>query len=233
MPISDDELEEFSHSVAEKILPHANRIAENLKRVSHLVEMYAELTILRAERSESDATDILRAAVVLLHASLEDFLRDLSVVHLPQATEEVLNTISLAGVNDTGRPEKFLLGRLAAHRGKTVDEVIRESVEQHLSRSNYNNSREIAALLRNIGVDTSWLDTSFADLDAMMQRRHQIVHRADRVDGTPVDTAVTASISSDVVHGWTTATLALMGGVLAQLSLKGMKLPGRQPREPA
>ena len=55
---------------------------------------------------------------------------------MPTADEETLNKIPLAGAS--GRAEKFQLGRLAEHRGKKVDDVIRESVEAYMERSTLN-----------------------------------------------------------------------------------------------
>jgi hypothetical protein len=61
-----------------------------------------------------------------------------------------LNQIALAGKG--GRVERFALGKLAAHRGKTVDVLIKESVNSHLERSNYNDTRDIVAVLELAGI---------------------------------------------------------------------------------
>jgi hypothetical protein len=122
--------------------------------------------------------DILRAGVVLLHASLEDVLRGIAEWKLPTAAKDVLDHIPLVGTGPLAK--RIFLGELAAHRGKTVDELIRSSVEEYLLRSNYNNTREVSGFLESVGVDVSKLNSRFKGLEEMMNRRHQIVHRADR-----------------------------------------------------
>jgi hypothetical protein len=63
------------------------------------------------------------------------------------------------------------------HRGKSVDEVIHESVSEYLEHSNFNSTTEIASLLETLGLDISGQRDYFPQLDAMIQRRHLIVHR--------------------------------------------------------
>jgi hypothetical protein len=159
------------------------RVDRNLDRVRSLVKVYRKhLQGSGRGRREIQKTDVLRAAVVLIHATIEDFLRTIAYWKLPKADAEHLNGIPLASDNPFSKSTKFKLGELVAHRGKTVDEVIEESISQLLERSNYNNSTEIAALLRSIGCDVDPIQDLFADLDTLMSRRHNIVHRADEND---------------------------------------------------
>jgi hypothetical protein len=142
--------------------------------------------------------------VVLTHAHLEDSLRTLAETFLPLASEEALNNVPFVGT--PGRPEKFFLGKLAKHRTKTVDELIRESVREHLDRSNFNNVTEIASLLQGLGIPVPESQKENLPLiDAMIQRRHLIVHRGDRVkskDGC----LQTQVINIAEVHEWMNAT---------------------------
>jgi hypothetical protein len=133
--------------------------------------------------------DMLRAVVVLNHAYLEDFLRTLGRVFLPLASESDLNRVSL--VDTEGRAEKFFLGALKKHRGKTVENLINESVSEHLEKRSFNEFSEIICFLKSMGLDVPnksdseallvFADQSKvpADLDAMIRRRHMIVHNAD------------------------------------------------------
>ncbi len=54
----------------------ATRLQWNLDRVKHLVAVYGQLEQASGRPTVQQA-DILRAAVVFLHATLEDFLRGL------------------------------------------------------------------------------------------------------------------------------------------------------------
>ena len=59
------------------------RFGENLDRVRNLVSLYSSsVGVGQGRRTVQDA-DILRAAVVLLHATLEDLLRSLAEWKLP------------------------------------------------------------------------------------------------------------------------------------------------------
>lgn len=60
-----------------------------------------------------------------------------------------------------------------------VGNLIKESVGQYLERSNYNNVDEISELLTSIGVNPANVNGEFTILAELMNRRHQIVHRAD------------------------------------------------------
>jgi hypothetical protein len=104
-------------------------------------------------------------------------LRDMAHWKLPTASPQVLDTIPLVN-----RPKKLALGELANHRGKKVDDLIVESVKAHLEHSNFNNTDEIGGLLISVGIEVARVNSRFPDLQKMMKRRHQIVHRADRQD---------------------------------------------------
>jgi len=138
--------------------------------------------------------EILRAVVVLNHAYLEDFLRSVALWLLPIANEDALNDVPLVGTS--GRAENFQLGKLARHRGKKIDDVIRESVAAYMERYTFNNVPAIKSFLASVDVklpSREEIDSSsspiprlaidrevLALLEAMMKRRHHIVHRADK-----------------------------------------------------
>lgn len=153
------------------------RVDRNLMRVATLVALYRYVRGEGKGRSHLALADILRASVVFLHATLEDFLRTLALQSLPTSSREALDRVPLLGLE--GRAEKFSLGALSDHRGKTVDDLIRESVKAHLERSSYSSTREVATLLVHLNIDPKMVNARFADLDSLMERRHHIVHQAD------------------------------------------------------
>jgi len=69
---------------------------------------------------------------------------------------------------------------LAAHRGRTVDEVIQESIGVYLERSNFNHPGEVKGVVEGCGGDPTVVDAHKRWVGPMMERRHWIVHRADR-----------------------------------------------------
>lgn len=193
----------------------AERFSENIKRVRNLVSIYEEhLAGAGSGRRGHMKTDVLRAATVLLHASVEDMLRSLAYWKLPMANTDVLDKIPLV----TAAPAiKFSLGALTAHRGKSVDEVIAASVNGYLERSNYNNVEEVAAFLGNIGVTVANVNGTFPTLEEMMKRRHQIVHRADRDETGGSGRHAVRSIGRNKVREWADAAEAFCYTVLNEI----------------
>lgn len=193
----------------------ASRFGENLARAKGLVYIYGMTSIIRnttramgtveGPDAEVHFSDILRAAVVLVHATLEDFLRSIGTALLPFADEATLNSVPLVGVGSSGRAEKFFLGRLAAHRGKTVLDLIKESVEEHLSTATYNDTTQISVLLVGLGIDVEKVRYLYPKLDEMTKRRHQIVHRADKASPKLDVLEQVEPITAQEVEDWTSA----------------------------
>ena len=149
-----------------------------LARVENLLAVYDLARKTLPANRGTPMSDILRSAVVFLHAVLEGSVRYIAGARLPEATEAVLNDIPLAGM---GRATKFGLGSLVVHRGTSVNALLAASVEAHLARESFNSVTEILAMLQRCGVDTSKLRLRCAILDQMIQRRHKIVHEGDHV----------------------------------------------------
>lgn len=191
------------------------RSQRNLDRVHALVNTYDSIRGTGQGRRNVQKADILRAAVVFLHATLEDFLRSLEQWKLPLAGEDALNGVAIAG--QQGRPERFLLGKLTGFRGKSVDEVITLSVSEHLSRSNYSDANEVASTLKRIGFNAQLVNRHFSELEALMKRRHNIVHRADENIATGSGHFRALTISMATVNRWTDVVAAFVWDVLSHL----------------
>jgi hypothetical protein len=160
--------------------------------------------------------DLLRAAVVFLHAAFEEYLRGLATLYYPNASEAALNDIPLAGLACRGRPEKFFLGKLIRHRSKSVEQVIRESVAEYLAQSNFNDVSDVTSLLESLEVPiTDRMRGTFPVLQQLMKRRHQIVHKADRVDGRSPGKQRATSISLRQIDDFVEAIQEFSVGVTA------------------
>jgi len=229
MKLTEEQSEAIARDLREFLFAQIDRMSENLGRVQTLISLYK---VAKTDSPPSDKgtlrAEILRAAVVFLHASVEDFLRTLARLHLPQASPEKLNKIPLASVARSRNAEKFLLGELARFRGKTVNEVIEESVALHLERATYNNARDVIEVTTAIGVEKAAIKKFLPKLDRMMKRRHQIVHRADRSSKMGGETKSTA-ISSMHVEAWLSNAHAFMKTVV--VNLMAQKLIGRVDAE--
>lgn len=191
----------------------SERLTLNLDRVRNLIKVYEGLAGHGQGRRPVHSTDVLRAATVLLHSALEDFLRSLENWKLPQASEATLNDVALAGT--PRRAEKFSLGKLAQYRGRTVDQVIGDSVSQHLNRKSYNSVAEIKGTLQGLGLEAPALSQYSNDLAALMERRHHIVHQADRETTAGTGHHQARSLSKLRVEAWLAAVRDSAAHVLA------------------
>lgn len=193
-----------------------SRFAENIARVRNLAELYRVHHMGQGSgRRGHSKTDVLRAAVVMLHAAMEDLLRSIEYWKLPGAGSDVLAKIPLAS---KAPATKFNLGDLVAHRGQSVYEVISNSVDTHLERSNYNNPDELAAFCGNVGIDVTRVNSHFPKIEPMMKRRHQIVHRADRDDqAAGRGRHRVTSIGVATVNGWISEVEAFGTAVLNEV----------------
>lgn len=202
---------EFERQLEDRLRPYLGRLEENVARVTRLLRFFDE------ELGKLDGgDDILRAAVVFIHAYLEDFLRSLAAELLPAGDERSFEDIPLTGSKSSGRGEKFALGQLAQHRGKTVDQLLRQSVSDYLNRSNFNSTTEIASLLVKLGFRPEQHNKAFDAIDRMIERRHQIVHRADKRSG---ETTLQPIKRAEVVE-WLQATYGFTSGLLTPLMQK-------------
>jgi hypothetical protein len=154
-----------------------DRFYMNMKRVGDLAKLVSAKSPAAASLDSGVRDDIARAVVVFLHATFEDMLRSTARQRLDSVSIDTLKTIPLAGAS--GRAEKFNLGALDSHRGKTVDELLRESVAAYWKRATFSSCDEIETALRQMELDTRPFKVLYTGLDAMITRRHQIVHEAD------------------------------------------------------
>ena len=94
--------EKYLRKLFRPLDPAIDTINQNLDRASNLVEIYRTLYGEGKGRRSVPKVDLLPAAVVFIHASLEDFLRALAAISLPNADEDILNSIPLKDLNITG-----------------------------------------------------------------------------------------------------------------------------------
>jgi hypothetical protein len=190
-----------------------NRFNGNLDRVEYLVALYETGSTGSGHRAV-DTSDILRSAVVFLHATLEDFLRSLLEWKLPTAQASYLKDVPLAGKKPRSA---YTLEDLALFRGSTVDDLISRSVADHLDRSNFNDPGEVCAVLERIGLLPSLLDPYRGKIGPLMKRRHWIVHRADRNTATGSGQHAALGLQKATVETWLNAVKQFGTSVLNQI----------------
>ncbi len=158
----------------------SNRFEQNLSRVENLIGIYDNLVkYSRVAKRGAHDTDILRSALVFLHASMEDFLRAILSIRLPESDKEEIDKIPLFGQNKKDG-EKFSLGSLVKFRDKNVDELIRISVSDYIEKwSSFNDIGQIKSAISKCGLESDGFH--YEEIKDMVMRRHDIVHKADSI----------------------------------------------------
>lgn len=185
----------------------------NLRRVEALLILHSELRAGGTSGASDRESDLLRSAVVFLHASLEDLLRHTLAWRWPLAGKEYFEDVFLVGCSR----EKFKLQELVSHRGKSVDEVLAESVDEALERFNFNHPGDIRSALGKAGVGEDVVTPYAARLRAMMSRRHLIVHRADRNELRGSRDSSTTPLPVVTVEKWRDAVRGFGDTLLSEL----------------
>jgi hypothetical protein len=193
------------------------RLDTNLARARNLVALYTAQAKGRGRREVTDS-DLLRAAIVLLHATFEDVVRSVLEWKLPSAPANKLADLPLGGVaTDRPGPLKFTLSELAQHHpGKTVEQIVSLSVSQSLLRSSYNNPGELDRAMDLVGLSGAWLSPHKQELEPMMRRRHWIAHRADRNESRGAGHHAALSIRKSTVETWIAAVDAFATALLSK-----------------
>jgi hypothetical protein len=171
----------------------------NLERVRTMVGLYESSAGKGKGRRSVEQTDLLRAAVVLLHATMEHLFRSLCEWKLPAANPDALSEVPLVGTRGKTR---FGLQELAALRGQTVDEIISRSVSEFLEKSTFNHPGDIKDALVKVGLDSGLVNQYAKTLAAMMSRRHLIAHRVDRNPSKGPGRHAAMSLSAAMVLYW-------------------------------
>jgi hypothetical protein len=155
--------------------------SQNLQRADNLIRASRAI-----ENSNFDddqlSKDVLRAAVVFLHSSLEEVIRNLYTHRVWDISAEHLNNIPFLDHDSSHRAKPFSLGDLKNHKGRFVDTIITSSLEKYLDTSTTNNSAQLIEHLKRVNIDHAPFSDFYASLDSLMKRRHQIVHQMDRIN---------------------------------------------------
>lgn len=176
---------------------------KNFERLNGLISLYQSITGAARGRRTTNSLDLLRATVVITHSTLEDFIRSLMAWKLPLSNDvNRFNQISLTGTG-LSRKTKFELGELLQFRGRTIDSVIHQSVKEHLNLMSFNNPTDLISAITSIGINVNHdIQNLLPTLEEMIQRRHTIVHQADRNMAAGPGFQRIASISLNKVNLW-------------------------------
>jgi hypothetical protein len=196
-----------------------NEFSQNIYRVENLIAAYESLIKQSVDDTEV-ANDVLRAAVVFLHSSLEEIIRNLYLYNLPNASAENLSKIPFATHESSHRPKSIQLGDLLEFKGQFVENVIQESINRYVDVLNINNATQLVECLKLANIPCEPLQQFFEPLNSLMQRRHQIVHQMDRSNELDPLAYPINIIDVEIVKSWKEAILGLASFLFAQFESK-------------
>lgn len=172
-------------------------------RVETLVRIYYDARTARGKsrgRSFTHLSDILRGAVVLCHANLEQLLRDLIYLDA-EWKPEFLEEIPLPGSKHK-RPDKFTLADLVRFGDQSTSKVIDTAVRESLAQRSFTKIDDVIGVLKSCGHDLDVFKDYFPLVSALIERRHHIAHTAD-LDAIPGrGKQITRSLSAKTVRKW-------------------------------
>ena len=183
-----------------------SRVNANVSRVEGLVKVYTEMGKngnYGQGRRPTGFSDVLRAATVLLHASIEDLLRSIARWKLPLTRDAAaLKDYPFPVSVLEKRQDKVTMGDLLKFKSKSAKQIIKQGINEYLDRSSYNNTREIARLLKDLKIPDENMKEHYSDIEKMMKRRHHIVHQADRNDTPGQGHHKTKPINVHTLNKW-------------------------------
>ena len=149
----------------------------NFKRLDNLIVLYESIRASNQGRTSVSQIELLRATVVLAHSTLEDFLRAIQILKLPNTDSVMLNEVWL----DQTRMAKFSMKDIFNHRNITVQKLIEDSVKNYLNHQGYNSTNDICQVINSCDLEvTEDIRNLFTSINELMLRRHHIIHRADK-----------------------------------------------------
>lgn len=169
---------------------------KNFSRIDNLMKLYR--THLHPNNIRSKG-DVLRTIVVMTHSTLEDFLRNILRWKLPDSSPEVLNKVTLRGKKGKTKIEFKDIVEL---KGNTVDTIVQKSIKEYLNMVSFNNTNDIASHMNSINIETELLTSYFGNLDLMIKKRHNIVHKADRTNDEDISKTRVQTITHNQVDRW-------------------------------
>jgi hypothetical protein len=183
------------------------RFCYNLERVENLVSLFIKLGVGKGGgRRSTSELDILRAAVVLLHASFEDLIRSTEQAMFETYSDEIWKTVKFPGVTDR-EPDRDRLRvcDLRKYKGMSVDFLIAETVAGHLNKKTYNHVEDLTAFITALGVEVEPYRAYFQSLSNLIKRRHHIVHQADKQSAEVQGKYRATEINVSTVKTWIAA----------------------------
>ena len=213
-----------------KIVPHRKHredidpyqtFSANIERAEYFIELYKQKIKVRAckGRPPISDTDILRAGVVFLHSTVEEYLRTIirrrkiSLLKSNESWKDVLRDVSLPGKNSgKSTAAKIELNELFEYKDKNVMDLILEAVNEKVDYLTFNNYSQIVSSLDLVGIKLpdKGKEIDCESINSYIERRHKIVHEADKNEIAGKGNYRTQSINSNQLKKWIEAAKVLV-----------------------
>ena len=219
-------MSEAASPTPEAVEKLAGRFAMKLERIRALLGAAATLTAEGASSQPSVGDDVRRAAVVLLHAALEDLLREGQRAVLTSTLSRALLDEIGFPLRDSGRlrpkfQEKLSLGDLCERFPVELPvSIAKLAVNEWLDHKSYSHVGEVAGALASLELDSKTLiGPAGRPLSAMMLRRHQIAHRGDHLPQTSKEDRL-EPLDEQEFEEWIGATTSFADRFVAHLAAR-------------
>ena len=161
---------------------------DNIQRAERFVALYKRNSKGKGRgRTTIMDTDILRAGVVFLHSTVEEYLRTIirerkiKMLQDDSKWSDVLSEVSLPGKNSgKSSGSKMNLSDLSAFKDLKVFDMVKEALNDKISYMTFNNYSQIVASLKTVEIDLSEETIDHKSINDYIERRHKIVHEADK-----------------------------------------------------
>lgn len=198
----------------------------NINRVKNFISLYDNATSSQGRgRKTTLTTDILRAGVVFLHSTLEEYLRTVILKRKMDLLmsdvnnfNNVLSNVNLCGENSgKSTARKYALSEFWNYKEKTISQIVTDSLSDKVGYMTFNEYSQIIASLKDINISLSKNFNIDGIIDNYIIRRHKIVHEADKNSSRGRGYFQSSSINSPTLTAWITAVDTMITDIESQL----------------
>lgn len=152
----------------------------NLWRSRRFIDLASSM-----EEGDEKRADLLGAAIVFLHATLEEYLRLVALQEWVKLDKEKLLSV-IKQYNRLGNKNvKLSLLEIVDYRDKTFESVLVDEIQAFLYQGmSFNSLEEIQAFLKTVNISLSDLSNELGqetidNVSALIYKRHLVAHQAN------------------------------------------------------
>jgi hypothetical protein len=155
----------------------------NLWRSRRLIDLAKETEIAKETQN-----DLLGAAIVFLHATLEEFLRGVAIREWIKLNDEDLKNVLRKYSRLNTRNIKINLVDSVERRNATIETFIKEEIKSFVYQDmNFNSFKEVKDFLdltritfnENVQAELKLEEKDFTNIELLIRKRHGVAHQAE------------------------------------------------------